>query len=170
MQTIEVKMAKKVKEIHPPRGLARLGFRLPISLYKIGLGGLLGHRFLLLTHIGRKSGKERKNVLEVVRFDADKEEFIVAVGFGKSSDWYQNIKVNPHVQVQCGNRHWKMIAAPLSPEQGGQLLVQYSHKYPLAWKELSGFMGYEVDGTDEDTRSLGDEIPLIRFSKEEGVS
>ncbi|NMC85109.1 MAG: nitroreductase family deazaflavin-dependent oxidoreductase [Anaerolineaceae bacterium] len=160
-------MAKKVKDLRPPRGLARIGFRLPIQLYRIGLGGLLGHRFLLLTHVGRKSGKERKNVLEVVRYDPEKEAFIVAVGFGKSSDWYQNIIANPHVQVQCANRHWKMIAHQLSPEQGGQELLQYSHKYPLAWKELASFMGYEVAGTDEDVRSLGNEITLIQFLPEE---
>ncbi len=49
-------MVEKVKEIHPPRGLARIGFRIPIILYRLGLGGLLGTRFLLLTHTGRKSG------------------------------------------------------------------------------------------------------------------
>jgi deazaflavin-dependent oxidoreductase (nitroreductase family) len=160
-------MAKKVKDLRPPRGLARIGFRLPIQLYKIGLGGILGHRFLLLTHVGRKSGKERKNVLEVVRYDPREEAFIVAVGFGKSSDWYQNITANPHVQVQCANRRWKMIAHQLSPEQGGEELLLYSHKYPLAWKELASFMGYEVTGTDEDVRSLGNEIPLIQFLPEE---
>jgi hypothetical protein len=31
-------------------GALRLAFRLPIYLYRLGLGNLLGHRFMLLTH------------------------------------------------------------------------------------------------------------------------
>jgi hypothetical protein len=31
-------MPEKLKDVKPPRGLARLGFRLPIGLYRLGLG------------------------------------------------------------------------------------------------------------------------------------
>jgi hypothetical protein len=41
-------MAKKVKQIQPPKGLSRLFYRAPIWLYRLKLGWLLGHRFLLL--------------------------------------------------------------------------------------------------------------------------
>lgn len=48
---------------HPPRTrMQRALFRAPILLDRLGLGGLLGHRFLLLTHTGRP----RQVVLEVV--------------------------------------------------------------------------------------------------------
>lgn len=36
-----------------PTGALRLAFRLPIYLYRLGLGQLLGHRFMLLTHRAR---------------------------------------------------------------------------------------------------------------------
>jgi hypothetical protein len=52
-----------------PRGLVRIAVRLPILLYWLGLGWLLGHRFLLLTHRGRVSGQVRHTVLEVIRHD-----------------------------------------------------------------------------------------------------
>ena len=35
----------------------RWAFRTPRLLYDIGWGGLLGHRFLLLRHTGRRSGR-----------------------------------------------------------------------------------------------------------------
>lgn len=35
-------MPEKIKDVKPPRGLARLTFRLPIGLYRPGLGDLLG--------------------------------------------------------------------------------------------------------------------------------
>ena len=50
-----------------PSGTLRLVFRLPIYLYRLNLGWLLGHRGLLLTHQGRKSGLLRETVLEVIR-------------------------------------------------------------------------------------------------------
>ena len=39
---------------------------MPIYLYRLDLGRLLGHRFLLLVHRGRKSGLLRETVLEVI--------------------------------------------------------------------------------------------------------
>lgn len=35
---------------HPPRGLSRLLYRLPIGLFRLGLGWIFGNHFLLLTH------------------------------------------------------------------------------------------------------------------------
>ncbi|MBE3142614.1 MAG: hypothetical protein IMZ61_01640 [Planctomycetes bacterium] len=46
-----------------PRGLLRLSLRLPILLYKAHLGWVLGDRFLMLTHTGRKSGKPYQEIL-----------------------------------------------------------------------------------------------------------
>lgn len=156
-------MAEKTKELLPPRGLARLGFRLPIYLFRLGLGGLLGTRFLMLTHTGRKSGQERHTVLEVVRYDKAKSIFIVAVGFGAHSDWYQNIKINPKVTVQCGRQKWAMTAHFLDAEQGSLEIADYAHRHPLAMKELAHFMGYKLDGTEADIRAMGKMISLVAF-------
>jgi deazaflavin-dependent oxidoreductase (nitroreductase family) len=156
-------MPEKVKEIRPPRGFARLAYRLPIQLYKLGLGSLLGSRFLMLTHTGRKSGLERHTVLEVVRYDKVKTTFVVAVGFGPSSDWYRNILSNPHVIIQCGNHRWKMNASLLDSDQAGEELVDYAHRHPYALRELSRFMGYRLDGSQEDIRALGKMLLMVAF-------
>ncbi len=41
-------MAGQTHQSKPPNGLSRLLFRLPISLYNAGLGGLLGSHFLIV--------------------------------------------------------------------------------------------------------------------------
>ena len=61
-----------------PTGALRLAFRLPIYLYRLGLGRLLGHRFMLLTHRGRRSGRVYQTALEVVRYDPSLRETVVA--------------------------------------------------------------------------------------------
>lgn len=156
-------MPEKIKEVLPPRGLARLVFRLPIWLYRLGLGGLLGTRFLLLTHTGRKSGRGRQTVLEVVRYDNATTTFVVAAGFGPESDWYRNTRSNPQVTVQCGRHSWEMVTTFLSPEQAGEELLDYARRHPKALRELASFMGYRLDGSQEDIRALGQVLSMVAF-------
>ena len=156
-------MPQKVSEPKLPKGLARLAFRAPIWLYRARLGWLLGHRFLRLTHTGRKSGRLRQTVLEMVRYEKATGRCIVASGWGKKSDWYRNICANPHVKVQVGTLHFDAVAHRLDAEQAGEELLNYSHRYPMAFRELERFMGFRHDGSDEDIRALGAMIPLFEF-------
>jgi hypothetical protein len=83
---------------HPrsrPAGILLLVFRLPVYLYRINLGWLLGRRFLLLTHRGRSSGRVYRTVLEVVRHAPSNRETIVVSGWGERSDWYRNLRASP---------------------------------------------------------------------------
>jgi len=160
-------MVEKIKDVHPPRGLARLAYRLPITLYRLGLGSLLGTRFLLLTHTGRKSGRKRHTVLEVVRYDKGTTTFVVAAGFGPESDWYRNIRLNPQVSIQCGRQHWNMKASFLTPDQTADELLDYARRHPLALRELARFMGYQIDGSQADIRSLGQMLPMVAFQPED---
>jgi deazaflavin-dependent oxidoreductase (nitroreductase family) len=156
-------MPEKIAEPKLPRGLTRLAFRAPLWLYRIGLGGLLGHRFLRLTHTGRKTGLLRQSVLEIVRYDKVTGTCIVASGWGNKSDWYQNVSVNPLVDVQVGTRRFPAIAERLSQEEGGRELLDYAHRHPQAFRELARFMGYRLDGTENDIQSLGQIVPMFSF-------
>jgi hypothetical protein len=69
-----------------PTGAKRLAFRLPIYLYRLNLGWLLGNRFLLLVHRGRKSGLLRETVLEVLLHDPATRESVVLSAGGEKSD------------------------------------------------------------------------------------
>ncbi len=53
----------------PPPWLKRL-YAVPQGLYRIGLGRLLGHRFLLLTHTGRSTGARYRAVVDNLIFPA----------------------------------------------------------------------------------------------------
>jgi hypothetical protein len=50
-------VAAAVRRSREEHCLLRLLFRTPTMLYRIRMGWLLGDRFLLLTHTGRKTGK-----------------------------------------------------------------------------------------------------------------
>jgi deazaflavin-dependent oxidoreductase (nitroreductase family) len=135
--------------------------RIPIYLFDLGLGRLLGSRFLVLTHTGRKSGLPRKVALEVVRHDESSDTYYVASGWGEEADWYRNVIKNPEVVIRAGSRRLVGTAERLSSESAGEELLTYARRYPAAMKSLAGIMGYEVDGSDEGYRALGRSLPII---------
>jgi deazaflavin-dependent oxidoreductase (nitroreductase family) len=157
-------MVKKIKDIQPPRGFARLLWRAPIFLYQVGLGGLLGERFLLLNHTGRKSGSPRQAVLEVVSHHPETGAYIVASGFGKKADWYQNVIAKPEVSIQVGKRTLKVQATELSAAQAVEVLLDYNRRHPAALRTLAGILGYQTDGSLADVHFFATVIPIVSFT------
>jgi len=157
-------MPERISVPKLPRGLSRLAFRFPIWLYRVHLGWLLGHRFVLLTHTGRKSRLPRHTVLEVVRYDKPTRACIVASGWNTKSDWFLNVTANPIIVIQIGNRCSAATAVRLSSGEGAQELLDYSRRHPLAFRELARFMGYRLDGTEDDICALGRMIPMFVFT------
>lgn len=155
-------MARKIKQIQPPQGCSRAFFRAPIWLYRLGLGGLLGKRFLLLNHSGRKTGLPRQAVLEVVQHRPQTNTFTVTAAFGTKTQWYQNVLANPLASVQVGWKKWPVRAVQLPPEEGGEVFADFCSRYPGEAK-FAPLIGYEVDGSDEDYRKMGEMMIFIRF-------
>jgi deazaflavin-dependent oxidoreductase (nitroreductase family) len=154
---------KIVKNIQPPAGLTRLLFRIPIHLYRLGLGWLFGSRLLLLNHTGRVSGKPRQTVLEVAERDGD--TYVVASGWGPGAAWYRNILRNPDVSIQVGTRTIPVTATPLTKDEGAQVFVRYAARHRAAAKfVLPRVLGFSVDGSDADFRAVGENLPFVRFA------
>ena len=147
----------------PSRGLKRWLFRAPIWLYRVGLGGLMTKRMVLLNHIGRKSGLPRQAVVEVAKYDEANDTYYIASGWGKKADWYRNLLQTPEITIQVGWRKMRVTAVPLTPEQSGDAMVEYAQHYPVVARTLSKrLLGYEVDGTDADYYALGrDAVPFV---------
>lgn len=156
-------MAKRVKHPAKPAGVSRFLFRLPVWMYRRGLGWMLGDRFLMIRHTGRMSGLPRQAVVEVVRHDADTDSYIVAVGFGKQTDWYQNLLANPDASIQVGRRTIEIRARQLSSEEGGAEMLDYARRHSSLAKGLSQFMGIEVDGSEEDYRAAGEMLVFMQL-------
>ncbi|NUR92189.1 MAG: nitroreductase family deazaflavin-dependent oxidoreductase [Nonomuraea sp.] len=153
---------KIVDRPSPPTGLRRRLWRLPILMYRIGLGSLLGHRVMLLTHTGRVSGRRRMAVIEVVKHDED--GYVAASGFGVKADWYRNVLATPEVTLQVGGHTHRATAAPIETAAGAGIMGEYAHGHPTAARRLCKLMGFAVDGTPEDYREVGLHIPFVRFT------
>ena len=147
----------------PPRGWKAKLWRAPIWFYRIGLGSLFGKRFLLLNHIGRKSGQPRQAVIEVVKIDAQNDVFYSVSGFGEKANWFQNIMHTPQVNIQVGNRKMSARAEMLSLESGKAILQDYAQKHPTALRELSKLLNIPYDGSPESVSEMAKVLPVVAF-------
>jgi deazaflavin-dependent oxidoreductase (nitroreductase family) len=137
-------------------------FRFPIVLYRLHLGWLLGDRFLMLTHTGRKSGMRRDVVVEVVDHDEATDIFYIASGWGERSDWFQNVQKNPKTEVHVGGRHFSTLAKRLSVDEAEKRMMIYARKHPFAFGQLSGLMlGEHLDPTADNARHIAEKIPMV---------
>jgi deazaflavin-dependent oxidoreductase (nitroreductase family) len=146
-----------------PTGLRRLLYRVPIRLYRGRLGWLLGHRFVLIDHVGRRSGRTRQVVVEVVARDRRTGSVTVASGFGPGADWYRNLRAHPEATMTIGATRIPVRAVPLDPREAADAMVDYARRHPYAAKQLSRFMGFTVGGNLEDYCEVGRQIPFLRL-------
>lgn len=148
--------------------LLRRVLHLPTHLYRARMGWLLGHRFLLLIHTGRKSCLERRTVLEVLHFNAATQEAVVMSGFGRSSDWYLNIRCQPPLGVVIGTDKFVPQWRELTDDEAIVILANYEwrNRYsgPVVRRVLSRLAGWHYDGTDDARRRLVRALPLVCFS------
>jgi deazaflavin-dependent oxidoreductase (nitroreductase family) len=130
--------------------LARLAFRLPLPLYRHGLGWLMTNNLLLLTHTGRQSQQPRRTVLEVLAHDADKGIYYVASIWSPPPDWVCNLDAAPDARIMVGRRELDVVAYHLTGDAAEQLLLNYVWNHPLRAKILPRLMGLKsVRGVDD---------------------
>lgn len=147
-----------------PTTALRFLLRAPLLFYRLGLGWLMGRRFLLLNHVGRVSGLPRQTVLEVVDSQPEAGVYLVASGWGRQSDWYRNVILQPKVTIQVGRGKLLASAEPLSAEASGEALARYALRYPIAARLLPRLLGIKSDGSQAAFRQLGQTImPCVRF-------
>ena len=149
----------------PPRFMIPI-FKLPLILYRAGLGWIFGHRFMLLTHIGRRSGKVRRTILAVLEFDHDTRE-IKAMSAWSASDWYLNLQANPAVQVETGFTCYAPMQRSLAPEEIASLFVNYRIKHPIFSRIVCRIPGWRIDSPYEEFVELARTLRGIAFRPNE---
>lgn len=99
-------------------------------------GGAMGSRFvggapvMLLTTIGRKSGKARTAPL-LYLLDGDRVITVASKGgHPRHPAWYLNLLANPEVELQFGNERRAMRAATATREQKARYWPRLCAVYP----------------------------------------
>lgn len=142
-------------------------FVAPNALYRHGMGGVLGRRFLQLTHVGRKTGADHTVVLEVLRYDRETGEAVVISGFGETAQWLRNLRANGAARISFGGAPRRAEFRQLDADEAVTVMYGYERRYgllrPVLRRLISPLVGFDYRGTDEDRRRLVDTLPMIAF-------
>jgi deazaflavin-dependent oxidoreductase (nitroreductase family) len=160
----------KAREPGPPPKpgqLVRRLLRVPARLYQWDAGWLLGQRFLLLTHVGRRTGQRHQTVLEVIGRRPEVGEFLVLAGWGRSADWYRNIEAHPTIEVAVGRRRFSPAHRKLSEPEAAAVLPDYERRNrlmaPVVRLMLSWLVRWRSDASNDARYQLVRELPVMGF-------
>lgn len=109
-------------------------------LYRVSggwLGGLIyGAPQLLLTHVGRKSGRRFTSPLLCL---PDGPDLVVVASYGgqaRAPQWAYNLMERPEAEVQLGHHHWK-VRAEIADEATRERL------WPVLCRYYPGYIDYQ---------------------------
>ena len=157
-----------------PSGTLRWLFRVPVFLYSWRCGWLLRHRFLLLIHVGRHTGRRRETVLEIVEYRKEGPEAVVISAFGPGADWLRNIAASPNLEVVIGSKHFTATYRVIGEDESVGVLVGYQRRNrfiaPIVRLGFSWLLGWKFDGSEEHRRRLAAQLPFIAFRPRSGQS
>ena len=131
-----------------PYGLYRWLANAPRWFYRLGLGWLLGHRVMQLTHQGRRSGEVRHTILEVLHYDPRTREVLVVSGWEGKTDWYRNIQHAPALEVRIGRVRYRPVQEFLSPEETTQVILTLFQQHPREVRFAGPFLGIDLDAPE----------------------
>ena len=150
--------------------LSRVAFPAPILLYGLGLGGVLGHQFLLLTHAGRRTGRVHETVLKVLRYDPATCENIVASAWGAEADWYRNIQKRPALAVRSAGAWYVPETRSVPPDEAFEVFSDWTRRQRWFAELMLGQIGLTWDAPEWEQRAIVARFPFIAFRPAESES
>ncbi len=136
--------------------------KMPLILYRLGLGWMLGKRFLLLTHVGRRSGKIYRSVLAVLRFD-EKTRETLAVSPWSGSNWYRNIQATPALEVETNGVRFAPVQRSLSAEEIAALFIEFRKEHPIFSRMIARIPSWKIDSTYDEFLALARTLRGVSF-------
>jgi deazaflavin-dependent oxidoreductase (nitroreductase family) len=121
----------------------------------------------MLVHVGRRTGKRRHTVLEVMEYRRDGPEMIVMSAFGREADWLRNIEARPECEVAVGGRRFSAMHRIVGTEEAVKVIAGYERRNrlaaPIIRAVLNRLLGWRYDGSERARRRLAEQLPLVAF-------
>jgi deazaflavin-dependent oxidoreductase (nitroreductase family) len=151
-----------------PNFLLKFFFKMPVWFHKIGFGGwerLIGAQWMLITTTGRKSGKPRDAMVDVMDYDSATDTYYIEAAYGSRADWVRNIEVHPRFQAQVGRRKFFARLTPLSSEEAGEMMVKFYRAKPAYTRSVMAMVGMKFEG-EEELKKLASQLTLFAVHPE----
>jgi deazaflavin-dependent oxidoreductase (nitroreductase family) len=151
-----------------PNRLLKFFFKVPVWVHKMGFGGwerLVGAQWMLITTKGRKTGKPRDTMVDVMDYDKTSDTYYIEAAYGARADWYKNIQANPVFEAKVGRRKFKARAGALTTEGASEMLVQFYRSKPTYTRSVMAMAGMKFKDETE-LRELGKNLTLFAVKPE----
>ncbi len=145
-----------------PSRLAKLGFAIPVWLYRAHLGFLFSGRVVAIVHHGRKSGKRYVSGLEVLTRTGG--ELFVFSAWGRKADWFRNIEAGGVDELWDGRRRYdKATFRLIQPDEAYEVLEHYEVEHERTARQTLPRMlpGYDFGASAR--RTLAETGTIIAF-------
>ena len=138
------------------RVMSRLNRRM---LSRYGPQSKIASRVLVLTTIGRRSGRSR---LTPLQYEEIEGIYYVASARGTQADWYQNLSKNPKVEVQVGDTCFSTIAKPMTdPGQIADFLEIRLKRHPHFMGAMLRIEGLPRSYSRSDLEKLSGRLAIV---------
>jgi deazaflavin-dependent oxidoreductase (nitroreductase family) len=145
-----------------PKFILRLIHWPPRLAYAVGLGPLMGHVVLLLTTIGRRSGKLRVTPLQ---YEDINGKIYLGAALGQKADWFRNIQANPKVEVRVKSRRFSGSAETITdPKQIADFLEIRLRRHPRMIGAMLRTEGLTVPPTRSDLERYATQLALVAIT------
>lgn len=137
--------------------LWRLGLGAWINIWPQGFG-----RIMVITHTGRNTRTRRQTP---VNYAVINGEVYCTASRGVHSDWYQNIVMNPHVEIWLPDSWWAGTAEDVSDQEGS---LEKMRMVIMACGFVGRMFGLDACAMpDEDFRNATRDFRLIHIRRKQ---
>jgi deazaflavin-dependent oxidoreductase (nitroreductase family) len=159
---LEFKILGHLVPLDRPGPLFGWILKMPIPMYHLGLWHLAGP-YIMLVHKGRKTGKTRYTPLEYT-YEPETDSYLLMAGWRGHTDWYRNLRANPHVHAQVGRRAFDALAEMMSDDQAALVLKQILVASPASAKMLHRWTDVPLDpNSPESLVRAAKDFPGVRL-------
>ena len=121
-------------------------------------------RVLVLTTLGRKSGKPRSTPLQ---FEQVEGVYYVTSARGEQADWYRNLVACPQVEVHLGSQHFSTTGELITdPGQIADFLEMRIHKHPHFMGMMLSLEGLPRKYTRTDLEKFGQRLAIVALRQD----
>ncbi len=147
-----------------PTGALRAALRLPILLYRLGMGWLLAPiPLMILTTRGRRSGAARHTPIE---FRGHGSKFYIVSLWGSRPHWFQNLLAEPKVTIQQGSRQFAARAQVVdSHGEALRVLHLFRRRVPAIYDAVMARMSGESTISVQKLPELSRAFTIVRLDR-----